>query len=360
MNASSTKTMGMGGALKAAVQAVVNSGAAGLSVADAGSQAAFLDAWSRTLTAHARHLRAKGKDLEAPVVLVHVDDCTEVGKGLGWTRRPMLGGSHTDPYAGTLAIGTGEISAYVKPEYVPNTNAMTDAVRAAGLGSAFTVALLSTSSLVIWPRGVDCDETPEIQRDLGDAPVTIDLATLDILLTRFYESNGRQPRGWWKDRANRIVVEGAEGVVQNDLWMFMMGKYGDIARIKAEPWIGYGRADITFIPHDPVHTSAVFELKVTKDFVTPNDPNKKPGKINLKDNIEWAKSGVAQAAAYRDGESLNVGFLCVYDFCDGDKAVITKAIETEAALHGVYARRYWVTSSNKQHRQNRYGKPAGA
>ncbi|OWQ98078.1 hypothetical protein CDO81_26925 [Roseateles puraquae] len=352
--------MGMGGALKGAVQAVVNGGAAGLSVADAGSQAAFQDAWSRTLTAHARHLRAKGKELEAPVVLVHADDCTEVGKGLGWTKRPMLGGSHTDPYAGTLAVGTAEISAYVKPDYVQDTNAMTDALRAAGLGNAFTVALLSTSSLVIWPRGVDCEETPEIQRDLSDAPVTIDLAALDLLLERFYESNGRQPRGWWKDRANRIVIEGAEGVVQDDLWTFMMGKYSDVARIKAEMWIGYGRADITFVPHDPVHTSAVFELKVTKDFSTPIDPAKTtPGKITLKENIDWAVSGVPQAAAYRDDENLKVGFLCVYDFCDGDKAEITKAIETEAAPHGVYARRYWVTSSNKQHRVNRYGKPPG-
>lgn len=71
MKGSGVAATDLGGALKAAVDAVVSNGAAVISVADAGTQAAFLDAWTRALTAHARYLRSKGERLAAPVALVY-------------------------------------------------------------------------------------------------------------------------------------------------------------------------------------------------------------------------------------------------------------------------------------------------
>jgi hypothetical protein len=357
MKVSGTKTMGLGGALKAAVDAVVKKGAAGLSVADAGTRAAFLDAWARTLTEHARYLRSKGENLSAPVVLVHAENCADVGERLGWTRRPMLGGAPTDPFAGTLAVGTGEIGAYVKPERLQDTNVMTDAIGAASLGSFLTLALLSTSVLVIWPEGVDSDVSPEIRRELDDVPMALDLAALDQALHQFYERSARQSRTWWKNRTKRITVERPEGVVQNDLMFFLLGKYSEVVRVKPETVIGHGRADIVVTPMKANLASAVLELKVTRDFLTPQPGTVTPARRSLQENIEWAKSGVSQTAAYRDDETLDAAYLCVYDFCAGNREEISRAIEAAAAPYNVIAKRYWITASHKEHRTDRYPDP---
>lgn len=269
----------------------------------------------------------------------------------------MLGGSPTDPFAGTLAVGTAEIGAYAKPERLQNTDAMTAAICAAGLGHSLTIALLSTALLVIWPQGLDSEASPEIHRELDDAPVVLDLDALDQTLELFYERAGRQSRTWWKDRDKRITVESPEGVVQNDLWYFLLGKYADTARIKLETAIGHGRADITLTPIRPNDASAVLELKVTRDFLTPQPGTVTPNARSLKENIEWAKSGVAQTAAYRDDEKFDVGYLCVYDFCTSNRAEITQAIEEAAAPHKVIAKRYWITASHKEHRTDRYPDP---
>ena len=360
MTTGSTQTMGLGGALKAAVEAVVAEGAAGISVADAGTQTAFLDAWTRTLTAHARHLRAEGKQLAAPVVLVYSENCADVGEALGWTRRPMLGGSPIDPFAGTIAVGTAEIGAYVRQQAVADTNAATDAIQAAGLGNCLTVALLSTSSLVIWPDGLDSKTSPEIRRELDDAPVVLDLATLEHTLKQFYERSARQSTTWWKDSGRRITVARPESVVQNDLLHFLLGRYSDVARIKTEVKIGHGRADISLTPMKPNVISAVFELKVTRDFLTPQPGTVDPAPQSLQENIKWAKSGVSQTAAYRDDECLDVAYLCVYDFCAGNREELTQAIDAAAAPYAVIPRRYWITASHLEHRKDRYPEqPAG-
>lgn len=354
MSTSSTQTMGLGGALKAAVDAVIQEGAAGISVADAGTQTAFLDAWTRTLSAHARHLRSKGWDLAAPVVVIYVENCTDAGEGLGWMRRPMLGGSPTDPLAGTVAVCTDEIGAYVRPAKVTDSGAATDAIQAAGLGNSLTVALLSTSTLVIWPEGVDSDASPQIQRDLDDAPVVLDPAALEGALDRFYERLARQTNTLWKDGKARITVAGPEGAVQKELLHFLLGKFSEVARVKPETRIGNGRADITLTPIKTNLMSAVLELKVTRDVMTPQPGTATPTTISLQDNIDWARSGVAQTAAYRDDECLDAGYLCVYDFCAGNRVEIGQAIEDAAAPYHVIAKRYWITASNLEHRTDRY------
>jgi hypothetical protein len=355
MTTSSPHLTTLGGALQIAMDAVVENGADNISVADAGTQAAFLDAWTKTLTAHARLLRAQGKELAAPVVLVFSENCADDGARLGWARRPMLGSSKSDPFGGILAVGTSGISAYVRQQPVLDTNAATDAIAAAGFGDALTIALVSTTSLVIWPNGLNSDESP-VQRELHDAPIVLDLAAIDLALEQFYEWAGREPRRWWKDRTNRITVEDPEGVVQNDLWFFLLGRYAEIANVKLETKIGFGRADIAFTPFNPVHTSAILELKVTRDFLTPEPGTVKPNRQSLNENIALARAGVAQTAGYRDGERLDAAFLCVYDFCAGDLKAITDAIEDAASPYSVVARRYWITASNKEHRTSQIGR----
>lgn len=357
MTGDSKQIQGLGGARKGAVDAVIEDGAEELSVADAGTQATFLDAWTRTLTSHARHLRGKGLDLAAPVVVVYADNCADVGEPLVWIRRPMHGGSPTDPLAGTLAVGTGEIGAYLRQAPVSDSNTATDAIQAAGLGSSLTVALLSTTMLVIWPEGIDSQASPLIQRELDDAPVVFDLAALEHQLGLFYETTARQTTKWWKDAKARITVASPEGVVQSDLLTFLRGKFAEVARVKTETRIGNGRSDITLAPRGPNTISAVLELKVTRDFMTPQPGTVNPTPINLKDNIDWARSGVAQTAAYRDDDGMEVAYLCVYDFCAGNRAEISQGIKEAADPYGVLPRRYWITASHKEHREDRYPDP---
>lgn len=354
MSTDSTQTMGLGGALKAAVEFVIEEGAAGLSVADAGTQAAFLDAWTRTLSAHARHLRSKGQDLVAPVVIAYAENCGDVGAGLGWIRRPMLGGSPTDPLGGTVAVGTAEIGAFVRGGKVTDSNEATDAIQAAGLGNSLTVALLSISMMVVWPDGLDAKASPQIQRELDDAPIVLDLAELERQLDLFYERSARQESAWWKDAKTRITVSSPEDAVQNDLQKFLLGKFSDVARVKRETKIGHGRADITLTPMKPNIISAVLELKVTRDFLTPEEGTFTPNRQSLNENIKLARAGVAQTAAYRDDECLDVAYLCVYDFCAGNLDAISAAIKEAAEPYDVLPRRYWITASHKEHRLDRY------
>ena len=358
MSTANSQVTSMGGARQAAVDDVIAMGASVLSVADAGTKEAFLDAWTRNLTEHARHLRAKSEQLAAPVVLVHVDNCADVGSNLSWVRRPMLGGAPTDSLAGILAIGTAEVGAFIKPDRLQDTESITQAIEQAGLGGRLTLALMSTSQLIIWPHGLDGDMKP-FQRDLSDAPVVMDLDALDRNLLQFYEKVARQSRTWWKDRDQRITVENPEATVQEYLWIFLLGAYSGRALVKCETAIGHGRADITVRPiSQPMDASAVLELKTTRDVRTPKHGTVNPSAISLKENIEWARSGVQQTAAYRDDDGFDGAYLCVYDFCAGNRQEIQDGIQEAAKAHNVRARRYWITASHKEHREDRYPLPS--
>ncbi|MDX9973802.1 MAG: hypothetical protein RBU21_12530 [FCB group bacterium] len=344
----------LGGAVQAAVDAVANEGSAALSVADAGTKEAFLDAWTRKFAAHARYLRAKGLSLDAPVVVVYVNDSAKFASGAGWDRQPMLGAAPTDRLTGMFAVATADIGGYAHPTRFKDTSEITDQIRQLGLASALTVALMSTSELVTWPHGIDAELSP-YQRKLDDAPVVFNLSIVTLALDQFYELVARQTTTWWLKAGERITVPSPEGTVQNDLWLFLLGKYSEIAKVKCETRIGNGRSDLTIDPLvKPEHQSAVLELKVTRDVRTPEVEGRKPTTISLTENVQWAISGVQQTAAYRDDEGFDGAFLCVYDFCASKGAKLDTAIQGAANKHGVIAKRYWITASHKEHREERY------
>lgn len=353
MSPSNYHSGSLGGAVLSAVDAVVNAAADALSVADAGTREAFLDSWTRTLVDHASLLRLKGEQLVAPVVLVYVPNWAVVGKQLGWQRLPMLGSRSADPLAGYLGVGTLEVGVCVKPEPVSDTHSATRVLEEAGLGACLTIALLSSSELCIWPHGIHSESTP-FHRKLEDVKVAMGLDALDKNLNEFYETVARQTRTWWLDSKQRIAVANTEAVVQRDLWLFLLGAYAERAKVKQEMWSGNGRTDLTLMPYSSTDSSAVLELKTTKDVATPQKEGTKPTSINQKTNIDWAISGVAQTAGYRDHEKFDGAYLCVYDFCAGNLLELEDAIQTAASQYSVHGRRYWITASNEEHRKDRY------
>lgn len=353
MNASSITVPGLGGANQQAVAAVVSNGAAVVSVADVGTKESFLDAWTRRLAEHARLLRTKGETLAHPVVLIYVPDWARIGKELGWVRRPMLGSRVADVLSGTLGVGALNAGAFTRPQQIVDVNDVEQTIAQAGLGDYLTIALMSTTELWIWMHGLDAGTQP-FQKLLDDAPVALNLNTLDDKLSEFYEKVARQTVTWWKDAKERITVSAPEAIVQHDLWLYLLGAYADRAKVKQEVKIGNGRADLIFTPDHNSDSSAVFELKVTRDCYTPQPGTMTPTKRALSDNVSWAVSGVQQTHAYRDQEKLDGAFLCVYDFCAGNRQEIEKAVQDAAIQLNVIGRRYWITASNEEHRKDRF------
>lgn len=347
-------TKRFGGARDAALTKVIESAAPSISVADAGTREAFLDAWARTLSDHAKHLRSTSTTLLAPVVVVYVPDTGTFGKQHPWERRSMLGASHRDNLAGILAAGTGEVGACVYPIRLADTEAFEREIQRAGLQSAPTIALMTESKLVVWPDGIE-GESP-FDSTLDDDAVVIDLEAIDRALNDFYEGVARQTKKWWKNTKLRVTVENPETTVQFALWVFLMGKHGRVARIKTEETIGNGRADITVVPtqQGAKDQSSVLELKALRDVHTPRTDEATPIKISPREKIDWACSGIQQTAAYRDDNDMDGAFLCLYDFCAGNSTDVFDAVTPHAAQYNILHRRYWITASHEEHREDRY------
>lgn len=359
------KTTGrFGGALDSALEEVAKAAASSISVADACTRDTFLDAWSRTLSEHARHLRRSGAFLQAPVVLAYVADTGSFAKQhVDWQRKAMLGASHLDNFAGVLAVGTASVGGYVHPRTLADMDAFEAELRHYGLQIAPTVVLASETKLLIWPEGIDGKSNP-FEKKLDDSAIVVNLDTIDRVLQRFDVAVARQNTAWWTKATLRTTVERPEAAVQDALWIFLLGMFSEVARIRKEDVSGNGRSDITVLPSKGGERdqSAVLELKTLRDVRTPTkDPNATPIKISLQQNIDWACSGVQQTAAYRDHEQLDGAFLCLYDFCAGNSNKVEEAVAPHAHQYNVLARRYWITASHEEYRKHFYPlvEPAG-
>lgn len=346
---------GFGGALETALAMVVaESAASSISVAEAGTPETFLDSWAQILSDHGKYLKLNSMTLSAPVVLSYVPDMGAFEKRSQWMRRPMLGTTHRENFGGILAVGTGETGACVYSNQLSKTEEFEREIRNVDLQSAPTIALMTESRLLVWPHGIDGAALPF--RNLDKNGIAINLKAIDDVLKKFYESVARQTKEWWKNTKLRVTVEKPETTVQYALWVFLLSKFGDVARVKKEENIGNGRADITILPIRPTEKdfSSVLELKALRDVRTPQDNEATPTKISVKENITWACSGIQQTAAYRDDNTMDFAFLCLYDFCAGNRADFEEEVKPYAVKYQVQYRRYWISASHDEHREERY------
>ena len=358
MTAASSKPFG-GASAQLLAQVAQTTGAAAISVADAGTRESFLNAWVEHLSEHARYLRANGKTLSAPVALVYVPDTGAHAREHSWKPLAMLGVSERQEMAGKLAAGSGETGGCTHPTLFQDLETVEDAIRAAGLGNSPTIVLATELRLIVWGHGVDGEGPPSIN-ELGGGAVTVNLKAIEQELDRFYEGVARQTTTWWKKAAERITIEQPEARVQYDLWIWLMSKFSVAARVRQEDKIGNGRTDLTIVPLDTSggNESAVLELKTVRDVRTPTKASTKPIKISLRDNSDWVISGLQQTATYRDDLKMNGAFLCVYDFCAGDGKALMALVEPIAGTLMVVARRFWITASHEEHRKDRNPLPA--
>ena len=328
-----------------------------LSIADADSREAFLDAWTRTLSTHAKRMREKNLDLNAPFVVVQVEDCSIQSSNGAWGSRATLGAAPHDNYNGLLTIANSGVGGYVYNKALSTPEAFETALKHEGLDNRPTMMLATPNKLLIWPDGIAAMQKP-LERELSDASVVINADSIDHQLGRFYDLIARQCTRWWQDSSLYITKEGPEGLVQIELWGFLICFFGDFARVKLEEKIGNGRSDITVWPHDTraPNGSAVLELKTIRDCRTPKNKGAKtkPAKITEKMNLDWALAGVQQTASYRDTEKMSAAFLCVYDFRKKDCKLIDEKIEPTVKAYAVISRRFWIAASHNAHATKNY------
>jgi hypothetical protein len=268
----------------------------------------------------------------------------------------MLGASYRDDFAGVLAVGTTSIGGFAFPTPLSKTQEFETVLRDVELLDAPAIALMSEAKLLIWTEGLNGAGRPLERELVDDDSAGIDLDRIDNELAKFYEDFARQNTKWWQNASLRMTVETPEAVVQNDLWICLAVAFRDVARVRQEDVSGNGRTDITILPSGgcPPNQSAVLELKTLREVRTRKHPGSTPRKISEGVNIRWALKGLQQTVGYREKEKLDGAFLCLYDFCSGNSSVVEAAIAPHAQKHNVLARRYWITASNEEHRQDRF------
>lgn len=340
----------LGGAASNAIQKALNNASKSLSVADAGSFESFLNRWIPILSTHARKLRSEGNPFIGPVTIIHVLDSAAEGNRLSWERKSFLGTNSSDELSGLLAVVT-EIGGYANRTKFIKFDQLESEIRLSKLCSYPALMLSDLNHLFLWPNGIDSSDCIEIE--LHD-DYEIDEHKIDRLLQSFYDHRAKQGLYWWKDASKFITAENPEKLVQLDLWAFML-QLAETARVVIEAPVDSGRADVTIRPRSPSvnSKSCVLELKTIRSFHTPTT-SKPATKIADSQNESWACSGVQQAAAYRDAESLDLAFLCVYDFRKLNDPDIDLEIQKNATLYNVFNRRYWISSTHKAYRASAY------
>lgn len=353
--ADSTKSPRFGGALKAAIQRTEEEGADTLSVDDAGSAVAFLDAWSNKLVAYAHRLKMSGRQLQAPVVLLYTPDTTEFAKAQNWSLNPFFGTAPTDELEGLLAVATYDAGGAHHPVRQTQTAGFLAEIEKAGLGACLTIALMDLDTIYVWMAGVQ-GSARHTTRKIEPPGAKISLAGIKAALDSFYDEEGKDCKAWWSDTKLRITVDQPERAVQTPMRVWLVAKLSGVARVREEQNSGNGRMDITIVPKHGGAVSAVLELKTIRERRRRLNGGNRA--ISERVNTRWAKSGVQQAASYRDREQMNEAILCIYDFCKSQGGTVEASLDTAANHFGVHVYRYWVSATSDEYREAFHALPA--
>ncbi|BBH15053.1 hypothetical protein [Chromobacterium haemolyticum] len=354
---SDQESIEIGGANISAIGSVIEKAPSTLSVANSGSLAAFLDGWIAKLKAHVQWLSSQNKQLSAPVTIVYVENSGKEGRRLGWTRRSMIGTNPSDELSGALIVTSTSTGGYVMAGKLSSTEEIENEIYSGELQEKPTI-VLTQSAIFYWVDGIGNDGEP-IEVSLDGLTIVIDEDYIETQLNRFYEYHAITNKNWWKDAPKFITKSSPENLVQSALLPFLTAMMAERARVKEEENVGNGRADITIRPRkkNEGHQSSVLELKTLRSYLTPQKDGGKAKSISDKDNIDWASSGIQQAAAYRDDESLDLAFLCLYDFRKKNDDNVDNAISAGCIAYKVKPLRFWITASHEAYRKANYPLP---
>ena len=187
---------------------------------------------------------------------------------------------------------------------------------------------------------------------ISGAEVTIDAVTAAIENTHTEKmiTPDAQPKAikLWHNRDKWHPFKDAEDRVQSYLDIALNAAF-PTCTVRAEQSMPEGRLDIEIIENDPIDRSKVtqhgiLELKVLRSF------GEGGGTVTKSYTSGWIRSGVEQAAAYRDSKGAKWGALVCFDMrCDdiGD-ALCFRAVRSLAKSLDVHLRRWFMYATSKQ------------
>ena len=159
-----------------------------------------------------------------------------------------------------------------------------------------------------------------------------------------------QPKAFplWKNRTQWWPYRDAEDRVQGYLETALNAAF-PTCTVRSEQSMPEGRLDIEIIENDPVDRAkvtqhAVLELKVLRSFGHTGGPVSKTYTTN------WIRSGVEQAAAYRDSKGAKWGALLCFDMRSEDfgDGTCFKHVRSLAKTLDVQLRRWFLYATSKQ------------
>ena len=294
-------------------------------------------------------------DLELPAIfLLQPSPPDEIGTTQS-KRVPMLDNGRHELNGKIWFVGAGPGSGRFVPFELDDDDLLfrfvTDKLKLGHVPAIVFDPRLSDSHLRHYPNGLDDVSTFD---EVTISSVQVTFEQVSAAIDRTYLEKMKTPSAQpstaklWKNGSKWRPQKNAELRVQMYLELALNSAF-PTCTVRSEQTIPEGRMDIEILENDPNDRSkitqhGVLELKVLRSF---HDTGTK---VSQKYTKGWIKSGVQQAAAYRDGKGAKWGALLCFDmrctnFGDTDSFKHVKAL---AKTLDVYLRRWFMYGTAAQ------------
>jgi hypothetical protein len=206
-----------------------------------------------------------------------------------------------------------------------------------------------------YPKGLGEPDECEII-EWGTAEISLD--DIFTAIERIYEQSLKTPEGLtdasllWHDPEKWISKKRAEAFVQQSLKDGLIGAF-PTCDIRHEQTTPEGRTDIEIEERDPLDSSkvtrhAILEIKVLRSFWETGR------RVSKTYTSNWVRSGIKQAAIYRDSKGARVSALCCFDMRSEDTGdeCFTPVVKFGAKL-SVTLKRWYLYSKSEYLREAR-------
>lgn len=270
-------------------------------------------------------------------------------------RVPMLDNGRHDLNGKVWFVGAGPGSGHFVPFEIDDDDRLFRFVtNDLDLGDVPAIVFdprLSDPPLRHYPNGLD---DPDTFDEIAIVSVQVTFDQVCEAINRTYLEKMRtpdaQPRTGklWKSGSKWRPHRDAEHRVQMYLEIALNSAF-PTCTVRPEQSMPEGRTDIEIFENDPSERSritqhGVLELKVLRSF------SETGTKVTEKKSKDWIKSGVEQAAAYRDGKGAKWGALLCFDMRSrnvGDSACF-KHVLALANTWEVLLRRWFIYGTSAQ------------
>ena len=213
----------------------------------------------------------------------------------------------------------------------------------------------SASELRFYRNGMDDPERCDLL-SFGDGEITLDRIT--AVIQHVYDQCLKTPEAQihpgklWADHKKWQAAKDAEALVHLQLKAGLAGAFLTCT-IRHEQPMPEGRLDLEIEEADPLNSGhvtrhALLELKILRSFGCGGET------YTAQQTLDWVRSGVEQAAAYRDNKNANYAILCCFDMrkSDTNEACFAHVRDLARSL-SVELRRWFLYNTSKAYRAAR-------